>query len=456
MGIATGDFDGDQNVDFAVADPGEPTSLYGGNVTVFLASSAGRYFADKLERVPEEGRVASSPRVLAVDDLDGDGRLEIISGDDGSHDLAIYRPTEPGAFDGPASVFAESQSLAAPFALTAADLDGNGLIDLLTPNFGNHDITAFFQTGSADFAALSIPLEGSPGPVAVACGDVDGDGRADLVAAELESDDVAVLLQDSSGGFSSRVSKIRDDALLGPYAVALSDLSGDGRLDIVAAGRFSSNAVWFEQGTDGSFGRGGTFQGGAGSETRGPVAVAAADLDLDGTTDVMLANQVSENVVAFFRGASSTVLRLPGVAGERPTALQVADVDLDGRPDVVVSNLGATAVAIFRQTGPRSFERSALAAESGYEATGVAVQDLNGDGKPDLVASFANDGDSFLRLYFQKTAGGFDASASRRLESPDLAVPVAVLAIDLDGDGEADVVTANRMSRNVTAFFGGR
>lgn len=244
--------------------------------------------------------------------------------------------------------------------------------------------------------------------------------------------------------------------------MALADVDGDGKLDVIAAARFSDEARWFRQVDGVAFAEGGRLQStGEGGAPRmlGPVFAVAGDLDSDGRVDVVTANHRSTNLLVFLqsesRGSFLEPVELSLGSTNRPVALVLDDLDTNGTLDLASANLGNAAVSIFLQSKGGILEPSSLPAVKGLQPTSIAARDLSGDAKRDLAVSFSSQRGSFVRVYTQAEAA-FTEEQSFKLSGSQMVAPVAVLAADLDGDGAADLATANRQSRNITVFFGGR
>src|SRR5437588_868339 len=101
-----------------------------------------------------------------------------------------------------------------------------GILDIVTANFGN--VSVLLGDGSGGFTAGTASIGGGSG-FSVALGDVNGDGKLDVVTANLFSSNVSVLLGDGLGGFTASIV----GGSISPQSVALGDINGDGKLDIV-------------------------------------------------------------------------------------------------------------------------------------------------------------------------------------------------------------------------------
>src|SRR5207244_4079079 len=122
-----------------------------------------------------------------------------------------------------------------PRAVAMGDVNGDGKLDLTVPNLGSNNVTILLGNGSGGFSpAAGSPVAVGTEPGSVAIGDANGDGRLDLAAANLRSDNVTILLGNGSGGFSPAAGS---PVTVGtnPEFVAVGDVNGDGRLDLAVA-----------------------------------------------------------------------------------------------------------------------------------------------------------------------------------------------------------------------------
>jgi len=340
------------------------------------------------------------------------------------------------------------------YSVALADLDADGHDDLVASagqNGGTVDtqgIHAYLYGGAGGWREASdgLPTTHTFGGVAVA--DLDGDGRADIVAPTegwSGSGDLGVTVHLNRPGGSGGIQWVDGPAPVdtGYYHQAIvADLDGDGLADVVAAGRDDGVRAWL-----GGRGQGGALtwtEASSGLPSHGQwISVAAADLDGDGKVDIATTpySSASPEVRIYIGdGAGGWTARTGAMpqTSHIPIMVAIADVNADSRPDLVVS---------LRDDGLACFLGSGLgdaltyrAAPTGLPTRGgyyqVAVGDLNRDGHLDILAACIDRG---LELYLGgiAPAGGWQWSRVG-LHLPEGSYSGAALG-DVDGDGVLDV-----------------
>jgi hypothetical protein len=355
---------------------------------------------------------------LAVVDLNGDGRMDVLQATtyiSGSPPhpgtLVVYTQSasHPGTY-----VRSGGYAVAGdPWHISIGDVNGDGLPDAAVVGTTTNLISVLLQNPlqrGVFFTAEHYTC--GPQPYSVAMGDLNGDGLVDLAVVVGAPGGVAVLFQDKEnpGKFLPAVN-MNIGAAGG--SVAIADLNGDGRADmVVAASHLNSIVVLIQDPLHaGTFLPAVTY--GAGLQ---PISVIAADLDGDGLSDLVVANMGSQE--GGFGAAISVLLQDPAQRGvffparnytvpNGARAVAAGDLNGDGRPDlVVVSQPAATSstVSIFLQDGaqPRTF-----VAQPGYVAGDslsdfIALGDLNGDGRLDIIINGPTDGRPVV--FFQNPA----------------------------------------------------
>ncbi|MEO7298160.1 MAG: immunoglobulin domain-containing protein [Verrucomicrobiota bacterium] len=195
-----------------------------------------------------------------------------------------------------------------------------------------------------------------------------------------------------------------------------------------------------------------------------PIGVKIVDLDGDGKSDLVVANN-TENTISVYRNIGtngsltlgSFAPRINFAVGASPRHVTIGDIDGDGKRDIVVANNGGSTVSVFRNIStPGDFTVNSLAPKvdfsTGTNPNQLALVDLNGDGKLDLAT--ANSGTSTLSI-FRNTAsvGNITASSfAARVDFPASTQSGGLAAADIDGDGKPDLALSNLGGNSISLF----
>jgi len=338
-------------------------------------------------------------------DLDRDGLIDILFCDAKDSTVRWLRQFPRGVFT--ESVLATGMS--APVHVEAADMDGDGDLDILVASMGvvfpdNDRIGTVFileNDGRQSFTPHTV-LEHTSRVTDVRAADLNGDGRMDLALAQFGYDQGEVSWLERTGPWEFTRHVLLD--LSGAINVGIADFNGDGRPDIVALiSQQWEEIYYFENEGGGRFGKKRIW--GSTNEDYGSSGLSVADLDRDGRPDIVYSNGDGFGPAAtpgprpwhglqWFENKGGGDFRYHRV-GALPGAYSpvATDLDGDGAMDIVAvaayadwnnQNRHVTSLMWFRNDGRMAFEARPLAPAPKDQIT-LAVGDLDGNGRPVLV-----------------------------------------------------------------------
>jgi len=294
-GIVAADFNGDGVLDLAVTNSTDNT------ITILLGNGDGTFRPGTI--INDTG---SYPTQIIAADLNIDGHMDLaVLNVCGSASVPCYPqlgPRGPGAVlvllgngDGTFSISASSSATGrAPWAMTAADLNSDGVIDLVVTNEADANMTVLMGNGDGTFTPTQSGVVTGIGSSAIAIADFNGDGKLDIAVANLSTNTVSIFLNQNCGSppsactFSAAPLSVAVGN--GPYAMSAGDMNADGFVDLVVANLSDSSISVLLGDAAGGFAAVVPQQPATFSTGFQPIAIALADFSGDGRLDVATAN----------------------------------------------------------------------------------------------------------------------------------------------------------------------
>ncbi len=379
---------------------------------------------------------------ISVADLNGDGLQDILLPNQASGTVEVLW-NEPGeGFSTPTIYRAGTGLLAAngngltsmdgTVGVVALPLSSNGIPDLVTVNTGSETLGVLSGLGNDQFAnPTSLPMSGQ----ALAAQNIEIDGNPGL--AVLGPDGVTIW-RDLNGVLTAATEPI--PAGTDPTGLTVADVNGDGVPDLVV-GNAAGDVLVLIGGKDG------TFQ--APVSTDQGVALASLPAGSNGPATLIEANQATDQVVYGASPSASTLLADQSSGLIAPTALVTADLGGNGLPDLIFANGGGDNVLVYPGLPGGGFGPGLNDGQGYFTGTNpvaITVADVNGDGRPDLIV--ANEGSNDVTILLNEpTASGFTFVSGPRLKVG--VGPVSVAYGDVSGDGTPALVVSDSVSQNV-------
>jgi len=404
------------------------------------------------------------PLTLSISDFNGDGKPDLAVGTNSGLIDVMLNATITGA---PAVSFAPHADIAAvsPIMVTHGDLNNDGRPDIITVNGISNTVSIYINTTAPGGTVPSYgPKQDIPGfnnPVIVTVNDFNMDGKEDILVISKNNGYLTMLNNTTMAGSGSFTYNFQNFASIPyAYAVAVGDINQDGKPDMVMTASDGGLYTFINLTTPGSGAVNFTYGGsGAGGLC---YSVALADLNGDGKLDVLTASYTANTVNTFL---NSTAQGYSGYSyygmqsfpvSNFPHSITAADINGDGRPDIVTCN--DNTLTVFLNAGPLGASyislgpRTEFPVGSGIATNTLLASEINGDGLVDLA--FANKLANKVSVFQNTTVLG---SASPGFAAPqDFSAgpnPVSLISGDVNQDNRPDLFTVNSGNNTISVLI---
>ncbi|PYY18374.1 MAG: hypothetical protein DMG60_08530 [Acidobacteria bacterium] len=318
------------------------------------------------------------------------------------------------------------------------DLDGDGLPDVLVPNIAGH-IALYLNRGKKPFenATRGSGLQDVTNATGCAVGDYDNDAKPDV--AITTSDRVLLFHNEGGGKFSDQTKATHVEAGGHPLSATFVDYDHDGDLDLYITRSEGGNLLLRNNGDN-------TFTDvTAQTQLQGDGAgvMLASDVNNDRAVDLVLTSAKAPPSVHINPREGAFKMVRPWTPAMPSSSLGVVALDFnkDGWMDFAFTHATAPGLTLWRNVSGRSFEPVQLPNLNLKRAWGLAALDYDNDGWIDLAVVGESDRGFEIRLLRNIGPGGFeDVTTTVGLDKIKLQEPRALVAADIDDDGDTDLL----------------
>jgi WD40 repeat protein len=325
--------------------------------------------------------------------------------------------------------------------VAAADLDGDGDIDLLSASQLDSKLAWYEQTARGfEEHAISLTARGAR---RIRTADLDGDGDLDLMSTS--SDDGNIAWYENRGGPPPAfIEHVVSTSVSHPWDVQAADIDADGCLDLLSVSQHDHTVAWWR--SDGQTPPAFTKQI-ISSVCMGASAVFPADVDGDGDLDVLSGSRVDDTLRWHQSDGGATPSFIDhviytGVDTDDIRTMVADDIDGDGDLDLIVAPYSSDRLAWWENDGetpPRFVEHVVLSGVAAEGSSSVTTVDFDGDGDIDILAGF----EKVDKVSWFENDGAQMPAFTEHTVTRHRWRPAWVVAADVDGDGVLDVVIAS-------------
>lgn len=396
-------------------------------------------FEDEIVLLDETHYSQDITSIISVDlDNDNDKDLIVASYWD---DSIIWYENVNGDFRNNSRKIISNQ-IDIPSSITSADLDSDGLIDIIVASPSEDRIVWFQNIGNGNFSSENLLSGGINGPLNVLASDIDNDGDIDILTGGY--DDTVILIENlNNGTFQNQVTIY--DGNYNTKKIKTVDLDNDGLLDIISS-HDDGTIYWCKNLGNNNFNDKQYITGSSDDGT----ALDFIDVNEDGFLDIITANNYSSDNVRFILNQNGLTFDNNNAVIidsniDEPYEIQAKDIDNDGKKDIIVSFWTNDNISWYKNLGNSSFSSKNLITDNIKNPKSFFVEDINNDGNYDIISSASAANNETTYLYklsvFENENDGNNFYET--IVNYWYGFPRDIKVADINNDGNNDIIIAS-------------
>ncbi|HPQ41516.1 MAG TPA: VCBS repeat-containing protein, partial [bacterium] len=374
-------------------------------------------------------------------DVDGDGDMDVVGVTSGTDDVLVFKNTNGIGTTWSSSIISGNEDSA--LSVTTGDLDRDGDQDIVVAASGSEELIWFENSGNGSSWTrhlIGSSLYGSRHGRIV---DMDRDGDPDILQCSTFDQDI-IWWENTGGDASAWTKRTVESSYYMVMYVCSGDIDGDGDLDVGACSPFGETIVWYRNELIHRSARYPESMLISDTVLRNCYQTLPGDIDRDGDIDFVSLNQYSDTLSWFENTAGNASAWTENIIEDplnAPNSGKLIDMDTDGDLDIVVATYGESDISWWENSSNgASWTRHEITASTFGNAKGVDVADVDGDGDLDVVGSAW----AFDDIAWFENTNGSGTSWTKYFLHTEYARPECVGAADLDNDGDIDIFSGSR------------
>jgi hypothetical protein len=376
------------------------------------------------------------PTSLFIANMDGDLDLDICAAADNDYQVAwwenkTFSPFDRIPFSGPVR---EDKDAGDDFFVIDGNNDSAPDVLIASRSSTNNPISWRYNFDPDEKWSQFTITNDFEGGNSVWAADLDKDGDIDVLATAADADDVAWWENRNKQG-EGFVQHTVDANFDLPSDICAADINKDGNPDILASASAGNKITWWEN--NGS--AGGWSAHNIDTTCVNPQQICTADIDRDGDQDVIAAVFWDEKIYWYKNDPTGGALTRYAINASNFTyivSVAAADMDGDGDPDIIGGSSGN--ISWFRNAGANQSWTSVSIADSQDKGYDLMPLDMDRDGDMDILCYGWNEG----KVHWLENTNGLATAWTLRMIDDDYRMPRAIIAADMDEDGDWDVISS--------------